>query len=86
MISTYVAKLDFITWKTSVGVQKIDSLLLETYGMASARFPIQDSLGRVWFFDKTFLLANTHIKVVLRMPFLFFNNANVSCAELEKLT
>ncbi len=38
MTLAYAAKLDFITQKTSVGAQKIDSLPLETYSMASASF------------------------------------------------
>lgn len=31
-------------------------------------------------------MANTSIEVVLKMPFLSFNNANVEFTELEKLT
>ncbi len=54
--------------------------------MASARFSIQDSLGRVRFFEETFLLADTSMEVVLGMPFLSLSNANVEFAELEKLT
>ncbi len=41
MTPAYTAKLGLTTWKTSVEVLKIDSLSLKTYGMASAKFPIQ---------------------------------------------
>ena len=86
MILAYIAELGFTTQKTSVGAQKIDGLLLETYGMASTRFLVQDSLKKVWFFEETFLLADTSMKLVLKMPFLFFSNTDVKFAELGKLT
>ncbi len=85
MTLAYVAKLGLTTWKTSVRVQKIDGLPLETYSMASASFSLQDSWRRVWFFEETFLLADTNMEVVLGMPFLSLNNANVKFAKLEKL-
>ncbi len=47
MTPAYATKLGLTTQKTSVGDQKIDGSPLETYGMASARFSIQDSLERV---------------------------------------
>ncbi len=40
MTPAYATKLGLTTRKTSVGVQKIDGLLLKTYGMVSARFSI----------------------------------------------
>lgn len=36
----YAEKLGFIIWKISVRAQKIDSLLLKIYGIASAKFSI----------------------------------------------
>ncbi len=38
MTPTYTVELGLITWKTSVGAQKIYDSPLETYGMISARF------------------------------------------------
>ena len=69
-----------------MGAQKIDGLPQKIYSMASTRFLIQDSLGKIPFFEQTFLLANTSIKVVVEMPFLSFSNANVKFAELKRLT
>ncbi len=86
MIPAYAKKLGLTTRKTSVGAQKIDDSPLKTYGMASARFSIQDSRGRVRFFEETFLLADTSMEVVLGMLFLSLSNANVEFAELGKLT
>ena len=37
--------------------------------------------GKILFFQKTFLLANLRIEVILEMPFFIFNNINVSFAE-----
>ncbi len=86
MTSAYAAELDFTTQKTSIGAQKIDGSPLETYGMASANFLLQDSLGSVWFFEETFLLADTSMDVVLEIPFLSLSNADVEFAELGKLS
>ncbi len=82
----YVIKLELTARKTSVRAQKINSSPLEIDDMVSASFLLHDSLERVRFFEKTFLLANTSMEVVLGMPFLFLNNTNDEFAELEKLT
>ncbi len=76
MTLAYAKKLDLTTHKTSIGAQKIDGSPLETYGMVSASFSLQDSLKRVIFFDLTFLLANTIMEVFLGMLFLALNNAD----------
>ncbi len=86
MTPAYVAELGLTTQKTSVRAQMIDGLPLETYGMASASFSLQDSLGRVRFFEETFLLVDTSMEVVLEMPFLSLSNADIEFAELGKLT
>ncbi len=85
MTPAYVAELSLTTQKTSFGAQNIDGSPLETYGMASARFSLQDSLGKDRFFEETFLLADTSMKVVLRMPFLALSNADFQF-DVEKLT
>ena len=77
MTPAFAAKLGLSTRPTGVGAQKIDGSLLATYGMAVAAFSLQDSLGKVRFFEETFLLADTSIKVVLGMPFLAFSNADI---------
>ncbi len=82
MTPAYATRLGFTTRKTSIGAQKIDGSPLETYGMASARFSIQDSLERVRFFEETFLLADTSMEVVLKIPFLSLSNVDVEFAEL----
>ncbi len=85
MTLAYTKKLGLTTRKTSVGAQKIDGLPLEIYSIVSASFSLQDSLGRVRFFEITFLLANTSMEVVLGMPFLTLSNADFQFGA-EKLT
>ncbi len=53
--------------------------------MVSASFSLQDSLERVRFFEKTFLLADTSMEVVLGIPILALSNANFQFGA-EKLT
>ena len=76
MTPAFAARLGLITRATNAGVQKIDGSQLETYGRASAGFLLQDSLEKVQFFEETFLLADTSVEVVLKMPFIFFSNAD----------
>lgn len=85
MTPTYVTKLSFTTEKTSIKAQKIDGLVLKIYGMVWVKFLIQDSSRRVWFFEETFILADTSMEIILKMPFLFLNNVNVEFAESRKL-
>ena len=83
MTPTYAAKLGLITQKTDIDTEKIDGLALKIYGMVIASFLVQDRLEMVWFFEKTFLLANTNIQVVLKMAFLIFLDTNIWFAEKE---
>ena len=86
MTPAYVIKLDLITQTISLRAQKIDGSALETYGIISIRFLFQDSWEKVWFFEETFLLADTSMEMILGISFLFLNNADVEFTELEKLT
>ncbi len=76
MTPAYATKLGLTVQQISVGAQKINDLPLETYGIVLASFSLQDSLGRVQFFEKTVLLADTSMEVVLGIPFLALSNAD----------
>lgn len=69
----YTAKLGFTTQKTSIAWQKIDDLPLVTNDMTSAKFLLQDSLGKIQFFEEIFLLADTSVEAVLGIPFVSLN-------------
>ena len=73
----YALKLGLKVRPTDVGAQKINGSTLETFGMVLASFQIEDKLGKPRFFQETFLLADFSVEVVLGMPFLTFNNANI---------
>ena len=81
MNPAYAKKLGLRVRQTNVGAQKIDGSHLETFGMVIASFSLQDKLGKVRFFQETFLVADTQIKVVLGMPFLTLGNAVIRFAE-----
>ena len=76
-----IVKLGLVTWKTDVGAQNLHGLTLVTYGMVLAGFLIQDKLRKVWFFRKTFLLADTSMEIVLGMVYLTFSDANIQFIE-----
>ena len=52
MTLVFAAKIGFTPKSTNVGILKIDGSPLKTYGMVSAEFLLQDSLGKVRFFIK----------------------------------
>ena len=65
----YTAQLRFQLQTTNVDAQQINGFSVETYEIVIAAFQILDKLDCSWFFQKTFLLANISIKVVLSMLF-----------------
>ena len=74
----YAINLGFKVWRTNVGAQKIDNSLLATYRMVIAAFQVLDKLERAHFFQKSFLLADTSMEVILGMPFITFAMQTVS--------
>ena len=83
MTLAYAKQLGFQVQKTDIGAQKIDGSLLQTFGMVIAGFQVEDKLDRAQFFQELFLLAETNMKVVLRIFFLTFSNANIQFAKKE---
>ena len=83
MTPAYAKQLGLWTQKTDIGAQKIDGSLLATYGIVIAAFQVINKLGRARFFQETFLLADTTMEVVLEMPFLTLNNADIQFAKKE---
>ena len=84
MTLEYVSKLGLKVRLTNIKTQKIDNFTLKTFEMVLASFQVENKLERPWFFQETFLLANLSMEVVLEIPFLTFNNANIQFA-LKKL-
>ena len=77
MTLAYVKQLGLQTQKTNVGTQKINGSLLKTYGIVIIAFKVMDKFDNARFFQKTILLANTIIEVVVKMLFFIFSNINI---------
>lgn len=45
--------------------------------MVIVEFSIQDKLGKIWYFEGIFLLANTGMKLILKISFLILNNIDI---------
>lgn len=54
--------------------------------MIIAQFLIQNKLEIGWFFDKTFLIADISMELILEMPFLTLSNENTRFLERGDLT
>lgn len=83
---TYTANLSLPIWKTNIRAKKIDELKLVTYEMVIARFSIQDKLKRIWFLEKTFLVADISMESILKISFLSLKDVDIRFAEINKLT
>ena len=79
----YASRLGLWVHRTDIGAQKIDGSTFQIFGMVLASFQVEDKLGRIWFFQETFLLADISTGVVLGMPFLTFSNTDVQFVEKE---
>ena len=85
MSPAYVQKLDLHIRKTNVGAQNIDASTIETFGMVIVNFQVEDKGSRSRFFQETFFMADTKFEVILEMPFLKINNADMAFSK-ETLT
>ena len=77
----YTTKLGLRARKIDVGAQKIDGSHWNTFEIVIADCSVKDKLEKVRFFQKTFLLANIGLEVVLEMLFLTLSKADIRCAE-----
>ena len=77
MNPAYASRLGLRVHRTDIGAQKIDSSTLKTFEMVLASFQVEDKLGRIQFFQETFLLADISTRVVSSMPFLTLSNADI---------
>lgn len=47
---------------------------------------LKDKLDKIWLFEKTLLIANISIEVILAIRFFSFNNANIEYTKVKVLT
>ena len=62
---------------------KIDSTMLNTYGIVFAAFSMTDKANQVKFFKEPFLVANVSLKIVFGIPFLTLSSADIDFLERE---
>ena len=77
MHSACTTKLSFCARKIDVCVQKIDRFHLDIFRIVIADCLVKNKLRRVRFFQKTFLLANIGLEVVLGMLFVTFSRVDI---------
>ena len=80
---TFARELGFLIRTTEVRAQKIDGTMLDTFGLVVVAFSVTYKANQVRFSEKTILLANISLKIVLRMPFLTLNGADVNFSGWE---
>lgn len=83
MLPAYTKKLGLEIWKTNVSTQKIDELTLKIFRMVIASFEVEDKFEKAYFFQKTFLMANSSMEVILEMLFFSFSNADIFFIDKE---
>ena len=78
---TYATKLNLRARKIDIGAEKIDKSHLDTFRMVIANCLVKYKLGRVRFFQETFLLANISLEVVLEIFFFTLSSADIRFVE-----
>lgn len=64
-----VEKLGFFIKLIDVEAQKIDNIILNTYGLVIAGFLVINKANQIKFFKEFFLMTNISLEVVFRMFF-----------------
>lgn len=77
MTSEYTLKLILKFCFINIGAQKIDGSTFETFRIVLTSFQIENKLERARFLQKTLLLADITVEMVLEMFFLIFSNINI---------
>lgn len=77
----FAQKLGLRVRLIDIEAQKIDDIMLDTYGMLVAIFLVIDKVNQLKFFKKIFLMTNVSLEIVLRMPFVILSNTNIDFLE-----
>lgn len=77
IILTYITKLDLKIWLINIRTQTINGSTFQTFRIILANFQIENKLNQAQYFQKTFLLIDTNIEIILRILFFTFSNTNI---------
>ena len=80
---TFVRELGLPIKPIDVKAQKIDGIILDTFGMIVAAFSVRDKANWVKFFEVTFLVANISLEVVFEISFLTLSGADIDFLDWE---
>lgn len=80
MTPAYIAKLCLNIKKTDFRAQKIDDSTSNTFEIVLANFQLENKLSRARFFQKTFVVANNTLEVILKISFLILSNVDIQFA------
>lgn len=83
MILAYATVLGLYICPTNVKAQKIDKSMLLIYSIVLTKFQLKNKQEKTRFYQEILLVANTTIKVVLRMLFLIFSKLKINFADQE---
>ena len=75
---TLAQKLGLPVRLIDIEAQKIDGIMLDTFGMVVTAFSVMDKANRIKFFEEIFLIANVSPEIVLRILFLTLSSADVN--------
>ena len=75
--TTFAQELGLPIRPMDVAAQKIDGSMLNTFRIIVTAFSLIDKANQIKFFEKTFLVANINLEIVLRMPFLTLSGMNI---------
>lgn len=78
----YIAQIRLAVKFINVGAKTINDFLLKTHKIVFAKFLVQDKRSLDQFFEKTFLLVDISIEVVLGMPFFSLGNTDFDAKDL----
>lgn len=85
IILIYIAKLSIKIKSTNIGVQKANIFIFKIFEIVFNTFQVKNKLGKIQFFQKTILLLNTGVKIIIKILFLTFSYTNILFVE-KKLT
>ena len=74
---TFVQELELPIRPTDIRAWKINSIILDIFGIIVEVFSMIDNVNWLRFFEKTFLVANISPEVVFRMLFLILSSTDV---------
>ena len=80
---TFAREQELPIMTVDVKAQKIDNIMLDSFGIVVAAFSVTDKANQVKFIEKTFLVTNVILEVVFRMPFLTLSSVNVDFLRRE---